>query len=129
MELVCGELAAEFEHLVVCNRGLLDDDPDKTGRVFIFGGDGRKTLALVERAAMLVTEYPEDCRQLLAATVEVRDAAGKHPQSLDGIFLLVAENAGQTLVAFAPHLDGNELEEAMRRLKRYATRLTRMDVP
>ncbi len=129
MEYLCGELKGVAELLVVCNRGLLSNDPDKTGKVFTFGGDGRKVLSLVEQAAMLASEYPEDCQLLPAASVAVRERDGGVPQNLDDVFILVAEHDGKTRVVLAPGLAGRELKEAMSRLKRYATRLTRMDVP
>ncbi len=129
MEIDCGDLVLEAESLVLCRPGLFDDDPDKTGRVLIFGGDGRRILALVERAAMLAAEYPEECRELPRSQVRIRARGDERWQSLADIFLLLAGDKGATVVAYVPGLEAERLKEAMRRLRRYTTRLTRMDVP
>jgi hypothetical protein len=113
------------ETLVCCNRGIFSDNPDKVGSVFILAGSGREVLSLVEQAGMLHSEYPEDCLEFdKPFQVESRFQT----RSFNDIVLLVAKNGGQTLVA-SGGLDRRQLKDALKRLKRYATRLIRMDVP
>ncbi len=117
----------EAEIAVCCNRGIFSDDPNKVGSVFIFGGDGREVLSLVERAMMLHAEYPEDCLNLaLAQGVAIE---GEPSTRLDDVILLVAKQGSDTLVAIDTDLERTGVRDALGRLKRYATRLTRMDVP
>ena len=117
----------EVEIVVCCNRGIFSDDPNKVGSVFIFGGSGREVLSLVERALMLYAEYPEDCRG--AALEEGVEITGETASRLEGIVLLVAKQGAGTLVVVDRGLDHSSVRDAFGRLKRYATRLTRMDVP
>ena len=115
------------EIMVCCNRGIFSDDPNKVGAVFIFGGTGREVLSLVERALMLYAEYPEDCQVTsLSGGVSVE---GEGSGRLDDVILMVAKKGGETLVVIDSGLDRAAIRDAFGRLKRYATRLTRMDVP
>ena len=113
------------ETLVCCNRGIFSDDPDKVGSVFILAGSGRDVLSLVEQAAMLYREYPEDCLEFKEPLVM---EICPQERRFEDIVLLVVKNGGRTLVAIGG-LDRYHVKEALSRLKRYATRLTRMDVP
>jgi len=117
----------EIEIAVCCNRGIFSADPNKVGSVFIFGGSGREVLSLVERALMLYTEYPEDCRQKSMAEGVVVE--GENSTRLEEVILVVAKRGGETLVIIDEQLGRPEIRDAFARLKRYATRLTRMDVP
>ncbi len=113
------------ETLVCCNRGIFSDDPDKIGSVFILAGSGREVLSLVEQAAMLYREYPEDC---LAFGEPLGVESCRQGRRFEDIVLLVLKSGGQTLVA-SGGLDRLQVREVLSRLRRYAARLTRMDVP
>jgi len=127
MEIRFAGQLEEVEIAVCCNRGIFSDDPNKVGSVFIFGGSGREVLSLVERALMLYSEYPEECRE--AELEEGVEVSGDAASRLEGTILLVAKQGSGTVVVFDRALDHAAIHEAFGRLKRYATRLTRMDVP
>lgn len=115
----------ETEVTIVCYPGIFSPDADKTGSVFIYGGDGRAALALVEQARMLYQEYPEDCLALQPGEAVLLHETG--PEVPSGLTLLLAKGSGFSLLATA--VDPEATREALQRLQRYVTRLVRMDVP
>jgi len=114
------------EIAVLCNRGIFSDHPDKIGAVRIYGGDGRAVLSMVEEARMLYDEYPEDCISLGAAGEVVIEDNGRKSQAAD-VILCLAKGDGFSLLATAVEPDATR--DLLGRLRRYATRLVRVDVP
>lgn len=125
MELNLGSAKYEADIVVVCNRGIFSDHPDKFAAVKIYGGDGRAVLSMVEQSRMLYDEYPEDCMRLRAVDEVVVEQNGR--KSFTDVVLCLAKGDGVTLLATS--VDHDATSDALRRLQRYATRLVRVDVP
>ena len=125
MELDLGGVKYEADIVVLCNRGIFSDHPDKFSAVNIYGGDGRAVLSMVEQSRMLYDEYPEDCMSLRAAEEVVVEQNGR--KSFTDVVLCLAKGDGFSVLATAVAPDATS--DALRRLQRYATRLVRVDVP
>ncbi len=125
MELNLGGVKYKADIVVLCNRGIFSDHPDKFGAVKIYGRDGRAVLSMVEQSRMLYDEYPDDCISLGAAEEVVVEQEGK--KSFTDVILCLAKGDGFSLLATAVAPDSTG--DVLRRLQRYATRLVRVDVP